>query len=182
MIDLPEKPTSVRYATPSDEDALIDFLRVADRDNGFAPTFDEPAVRRFLKLSTAYEMVPGAGIIGIVDGLSEIKASLALVFDHFWSAEKDTGWYLQDRWCYVREAYRDEGLFEELMAFAKYSCWRLSRDSGRVMPVTVGIMTKDRMDAKVRLYRAVMPQIGASFFWVPPHADGTPREWPERRS
>jgi|SRR5580765_4032756 len=153
-----------RLALPSDEDALLDILTQNHAENGIGP-LSAALVKRAIREGTRAR----GAIIGVVDGDNEIAGTVGLVFDSWWYSDPtDPGaTLLRDRWVYVRHAYRDGECFDALWKFATNAADEMSREMGRPIPLLMGVMATDRVEAKLRLYSRRLPLAGGAFLYRP---------------
>lgn len=141
-----------RYATQADEAQMMDLCRTLHADNGLF-NLDEGMVRKMLYRAFNRE----GGIIGVIDGENEIAAAIYILLSNFWYS-KDT--HLEELFSFVRPAYRKSDYARQLLAFAK-ECQKAIG-----VPLVIGVLTNQRMEAKVNLYRKKLGKPAGAFFVV----------------
>jgi hypothetical protein len=153
-----------RLASEVDEAALMHILKENYAENGIGP----------LSLLLVGEAVlqgtrARGAIIGVVDGDNEIAGTVGLVFDSWWYSDptEPGATLLRERWMYVRPAYRDGKCFDALWTFATGVADEMSREMGRQIPLLLGVMATDRVEAKLRLYSRRLPLAGGAFLYRP---------------
>jgi hypothetical protein len=93
-------------------------------------------------------------IIGIIEGLERIEASVCLDSAQPWYSD---AWLLQDKWIHVHYLHRRSRHIFRLMAFVH----RVHEQTGAV--VCFGIETTKDLARKYRFYRRHAPCFGAAF-------------------
>lgn len=146
-------PETVRLAGPADEDALFHLLMLAHQENGLL-ALSEEKVRQVLRAMLAR----GSGrwgMIGIIHGPDgSAIGSVGVELETFWYSDE---WYLGERWNYVHPDHRQSSHAEDLIQFSKWAADTLG------VVLEMGIISTIRTEAKVRLYRRQMKQVGAFF-------------------
>ena len=97
---------------------------------------------------------PGLGVVGVIRGPSEIEGAIALKRAQL---EYSDDWYLSETYNYVRPAYRKSDHAKRLILFAK----ECAADLG--IPLLMGIVSTQRVEAKMRLYRRLLTPVGGYF-------------------
>ena len=144
-----EKPDCVRMATKADEQQIYDILMELYAENSLFELSPEK-VWGIIRKATNRQ----GGIIGVIDGPNGIEGTVGLELVQFWYSES---WLLSEYWNFVREPYRQSDNAKNLINFAKWCAESMN------MPLHMGIITTKRTAAKERLYRRVMPKVGAFF-------------------
>lgn len=140
---------TVRLATRPDEPAIYDLLLQLYDENAMAMIASDK-VQRMIKAGTR----GNGGVIGVIDGSHGMEASLGMKIGQWWYSDE---WHLEEMWLHVHPAHRHTDHAQKLIDFAKDCADRLG------LPLLMGILTHSRADAKVRLYRRQIPQVGALF-------------------
>lgn len=153
-----------RLATEADEEGLMRILKQNHAENGIGPLSQLLVGDAILQGTRA----KGA-IIGVVDGDDEIAGTVGLVFDSWWYSDPAApgATLLRERWMYVRPAYRDGACFDALWKFATGVADAMSQEIGRPIPLLLGVMATDRVEAKLRLYSRRLPLAGGAFLYRP---------------
>ena len=132
---------SVRIAIQSDEDEIMNLLAIMHAEGGILP-LDEMEARNTFRMAFNRQ----GGILGVIGESGDIKAMIFLLISRFWYTKHH---HLEELFNFVRPDVRKskENYAPRLIDFAK-SC---SDEIG--IPLTIGILTNQRMEGKVRLYR-----------------------------
>ncbi len=141
----------VRLAVPSDEEAIFKLLCLAHKENGVFP-MDERKVREFIRTATEKT----GGVIGVIDGEHCLEACLLMTLEQWWYT---TEWALAERTNFVHPNYRKTSHAKNLIRFAKWVSDKMN------LPLEMGVISNDRTESKVRLYRRQMPYVGAFFLY-----------------
>ena len=147
-----QRPGNVRLATTADEDALFEFLMLAAEENALSPPNDE-VVLTVIRKATQRE----GNVVGIIDAPDgTIAGSVGICMNTWWYTLK---WHCQDMWCFVHPDYRrgQQTYARDLIQFAKWWADQLGMD------LIMGVMSLHRAEGKVRLYRRILPFVGAVF-------------------
>src|SRR5262245_22238075 len=156
---------NVRLATEDDEEALFELLKSNYEENGIGP-FSEFLVRDSIRQGTR----AGGAIIGVIeDEDGNLIASIAMVMDHWWYSEPQEpgATILRERWLYTLPEHRDGDCFEALWSFATHISDRMSAQVGYPVPLLLGVMATERVEAKLRLYKRKLPLAGGAFLYRP---------------
>lgn len=143
--------TGVRIAKPGDEEAIFNLMVMANQENGqyhMNPT----KVLDFIKKATQ----GNGAIIGVIDGQNGIEASVGLVLQQWWYTDE---WSLGERWNFVHPNHRKTIHAKKLIEFSKWCAKSMN------FSLEMGVISNDRTEAKVRLYRRQMPCVGAFFMY-----------------
>ena len=150
----------VRLANPSDEDAVVAYLsRLADQwglrmADGSSFPFHEhrarPVVRNALAQRDAWIAVIGE---------TEIEAAIGLEMNRPFFSDAP---FISDLFTTVAPAFRDKGHFNALIEFAK----SVAHAAG--LPLVLGVIANDRVEAKRRLFTMKMGQPSGSFYVYQP--------------
>lgn len=137
-------------ADPADEDRLFEFLLLLYGENAMFP-IAESKVRDAIRHATERR----GGVIGIIDGADgRIEASVGLALEDWWYTRAVS---LNEKWNFVREDCRRTSHAKQMIEFSK----RCADELG--VPLFMGIVSTHRTEAKVRLYRRMLPYVGAFF-------------------
>lgn len=138
-------------ATPQDENAIFKMLCLAQKENGIFP-MNERKVRDFIRLATEHK----GGIIGIIEGKNYIEASVGLVLENWWYTDE---WSIGERWNFVHPNHRKSDHAKKLIEFSKWVADEMK------LNLEMGVISNERTEAKVRLYRRQLPYAGAFFIY-----------------
>ena len=144
-----ESFAGVRMVGPQDEPAVFELLTMLHAENGIFP-MSEDRVRETIHAATGRK----GGIIGVVDGDSGPKATIGLFMEQLWYSD---AWWLVERWNFVHPDHRRTPYAKRTIEFAKWCADNLGLD------LLMGIVSNQRTEAKVRLYRRQLPSVGGFF-------------------
>jgi GNAT superfamily N-acetyltransferase len=157
--------SSVRLATRADEPAVLDLARLLHAEIGMFP-LDMPSVRATL----AHAFDRNGAILGVIDAPGEHESpqlvGMILVFiSHYWYTKS---LHLEEYFNFVHPDHRHSDYAEHLITFARASADALE------CPLLIGVMTTERMEAKVRLYRRILGTPAGAFFLYNAPRDAPP--------
>lgn len=144
----------VRIADIADEPELMRLTRLACAEDG-QHSYNPDKVNAFLKL----HFEKRGGIIGVIgDKGGELKAYLLMMVTEVWYS---SDYHVQELSLFVAPAHRRSNYAKQLMVFAKKTSEALNLD------LTIGVLSNERTEPKVRLYKRQFPIKGAFFVWHP---------------
>jgi GNAT superfamily N-acetyltransferase len=153
-------PSSVRIAGPDDRQEIWRMFLQSHRENGqFA--LDPEKVDWLLHRALYPQMIAPSDfgprpVVGVIGAVGALEALALMAVDTYWyTNEKHLGEYL----VYVDPECRHSGHAKAIIQWMK----RQSDITG--LPLLTGIISNQRTDAKVRLYRRMLPPIGAFFMY-----------------
>lgn len=149
-----ERPLNVRPAEEKDEENLFAFLCLAYKEN--APYAISPERVRLMVSSATRDKDVIIGIIDAPDGSGRIAASVGAMFANFWYTEQ---FHIEDLWNFVQPEYRKSTYAKDLLNYSKWLSENMK------MPLHIGILTGDRLEAKTRFFSRHLPQVGAAFVY-----------------
>ena len=131
----------VRIANRNDEDEIMRLLNQMHAEGGLLP-LDEMEVRKTFHLAFNRQ----GGILGVIGEPGDIKAMIFLLISKFWYTKNH---HLEELFNFVRPDVRKskENYAPRMIEFAKQCADEIG------IPLTIGILTNQRMEGKVRLYR-----------------------------
>lgn len=145
-------PDAVKCAKESDEQAMMDLLRLNWEENGMAP-LDENEVLGLLRRGIRRDQA----IVGVIRGPQRIEASIGLFIGKWWYTTPGNQ-HLEDLWCFVHPDHRRTTHAKDLLAFSKWASYILG------VPLLMGVLSNERTAPKVRLYqRSLGTPAGAIF-------------------
>lgn len=161
-------PDTVRFARPSDEEALYELWMMAHKENGtmFAPVSSERVWAEIHRGTRAK-----GNIIGVVDTLDGIVATCCLAPRQWWWSEL---FLYMDLINFVHPDHRKSRWADDLLAFECACADRMTERLGYTVYVMAGVQSLRRQQAKERLFKRHMNRAGGSFIYpFPPGvADG----------
>ena len=141
----------VRIAAPNDEDDIYNLLMLQHRECGLF-NFSDKKVRAVMQSGTRQN----GGIVGVVDGENGIEATIGLSITQPWYSED---WHLSELWNFVHPAHRKEGHAAKLVNFSKWC------SDNMTIPLFIMAIANKRTEAKVRLYKRMVPMTGTMFLY-----------------
>lgn len=141
---------TVRLATREDEDNIIKLLHLMHMESGMLP-LDEECAREFF----ARAFNKQGGIIGVIGEKNDIRAIIYLLISRFWYTRNN---HIEECFNFVRPDCRKSNHARDLIAFAQKCSDTLS------LPLVIGVLTNNRMEGKVRLYRRALGIPAGAFF------------------
>lgn len=141
---------TVRRATLADEEELMELCRELHKENGLF-SMNESFVRQALRMA----FMEHGGIIGLIGDPGKIEAAIYIKFGTFWYSDQ---FHLEELFNYVRPQYRKSTNAKDLINFAKRCAEELN------LPLVIGVITNDRTEAKVRLYKRQLHNTAGAFF------------------
>jgi GNAT superfamily N-acetyltransferase len=140
----------VRIATREDEHEIIQLLHVMHFDNGMMP-LDEQCASEFF--SRAFNKT--GGIIGVIGQHGDIRAMIYLLLTRFWYTST---MHMEECFNFVRPDMRKSDYARTLINFAQKCADEIK------IPLIIGVLTNNRMEGKVRLYRRALGIPSGAFF------------------
>jgi hypothetical protein len=143
----------VRKAVLAHKPQIMQMCEENHRDNGqfsFSPTKVERTIDRAFN--------GGGAIIGVV-GQHQIEGMLVLVIDQFWYTDD---WCLEEYQNYVRPQFRKSTHAKDMINFGQ----RCSDELG--IPLVMGVVSNERMRAKMELYRRILGEPKGGYFMHKP--------------
>lgn len=147
----------VRMANASDADAIYNFLLELNKENAVF-SLSEKRARAAIRSCLEPDPEEGelGGVIGIIDKGKGIEACVGLRPTQMWYTAE---WFLDELWNFVHPDYRRSDYAKRLIEFSKWSASNIG------LPLVMGIVTRKRLEPKIRLYQRQMAQIGAYFIY-----------------
>lgn len=141
--------TPVRLAVPDDEPEIKRLCRLLHDENGFLPLSE----RKLDALMQRYYDKAGA-IIGVIGDVGNPVASIYLSVDPIYYSDS---FILNEAWNFVSPEHRRSNYAISLISYAKRASDELR------LPLIIGILSNQRVEAKVKLYERVLDKAGAYF-------------------
>lgn len=153
-------PSVVRIAKPVDRHELWRLFLQGHRENGQFHLAPEK-VDWFLSRALHPELIPewdtGArGAIGVIGDVGRLEAMAFVTIGTFW--------YSHDRHLEEFLVYVDPECRASYHARALIS-WMKAQSDRTGLPLLTGVISNERTEAKVRLYRRMLPAVGAFFLY-----------------
>lgn len=143
--------TAVRLAVPEDESKIIDLCKMLHEENGLFP-LSMPKVKGMIDRAFNRE----GAIIGVIGEIGEPVASIYLDINQVVYSE---AFSLTEQWNFVHPDFRRSDCAKRLLAYAKHCSDELQ------IPLTIGILSNQRTEAKIRLYERQLDRAGAYFIY-----------------
>lgn len=144
------KLSVVRIATRADAPEILRLLNVMHSESGLMP-LDETCAGEFFERAFARK----GGIIGVIGEPGDIEAMIYLLITRFWYTKEH---HLEECFNFVRHDKRKTDHARKLLSFAKECADTIQ------IPLVVGVLTNQRMEGKVRLYRRSLGIPAGAFF------------------
>lgn len=141
----------VRIAIESDEPDIYNLLMLQHRECGVF-NFSDKKVRAVMQNGTHQS----GGIVGVVDGEKGIEATIGLTIGQSWYSDD---WHLSELWNFVHPSHRKDGHAAKLVGFSKWCADNLT------IPLLIMAIANKRTEAKVRLYKRMVPMMGQMFLY-----------------
>lgn len=153
-------PSTVRVAKPADHTEIWRLFLQGHRENGKFSLAPEK-VDYFLSRALHPEMIPDwdtgpRGAIGVIGAIGALEALVFVTIGTYWYSHDR---HLEEFIVYVDPECRKSGHARELVDWMK----RQSDVTG--LPLITGIISSERTEAKVRLYRRMLEPVGAFFLY-----------------
>ena len=152
MTNMPKM--KVRVGTPQDVDAVMNVALEACTENGFV----SPNQQKLLhEIWPALNLEDGiVGIVGPEEG-NEVQGVVLLRVGKMWYGDENV---LEEKAVFVHPKYRSAkgGRARKLCEFSKQAADKLN------LPLIIGILSTQRTEGKVRLYRRIFGEPAGAFF------------------
>jgi len=153
-------PSIVRKATPEDEQQIWNMFRLLHQENGVF-SFSEQKLNWILQRVLYPERIPPndtafRGFMGVIGPSSELEACILLGIGAYWYSED---YLLEEYFTFVHPKHRKSKHARALIAYSKH----MSDEIG--IPLLIGILSNQKTQAKIRLYKQQLPEAGAFFLY-----------------
>lgn len=149
-------PSVVRLARIGDEPAIFDFFVLAWNDNGFFPISSKKTINAIMK-ACRHE---GVSIGLICDEKGKIEAATGISLDTYWYTDF---YFLSELLNFVHPDHRRSRHAQALLKFQKDTSDIISTKFGYKVPIFPGILTRTRLEPKMRLFAREFRQVGAIY-------------------
>ncbi|WP_421696940.1 hypothetical protein [Ancylobacter sp.] len=146
--------SGVELATLADKEDIFRFLTGLHHENGMFPMDGETVMRA---LHPMLSIEGRTGFIGVIRGANGIEASIGMTMEPWWYTRQLS---LNERWNFVHPDHRRTTHAKRLIEFAK---WVSDNAAEGGIPLIMGIISTERTEAKVRLYKRQLDYVGAFF-------------------
>lgn len=143
--------SGVRFARQDEAGAIYDILMLLHEENGLF-MLDETKTRQTI----ADLLTPPKGIVGVIDGPKGLDGLIGLYVTEWWYTRQP---HITEFFTFVKKEARRSTHAKRLIEFAKWV------SDGLGLPLHIGIITTHRSEAKQRLYRRLLPQVGGYFLY-----------------
>lgn len=155
-------PSVVRVAGSNDGGEVFRLIMQGHRESGLF-SFAPEKVGWFLTRTLNPETIPAGdtgprGVIGVIGPAGALEGMCLLMIGEFWYSHEK---HLEEYLVYVDPEYRHSNHAKSLVE------WMKSQSTITGFPLLTGIISKERTEAKCRLYRRMLPKTGEFFFWQP---------------
>jgi len=143
----------VRLAEKEDVPALMNLMRIACAEDGQHPIDEEKVfgmIRRYFDKAGV--------LISVIGELGNPVAYLLMTINQIWYS---TDYQLLELSLFVHPDNRRSNYAKQLMSFSKQA------SDGLELDLTIGVLSNERTEAKVRLYKRQFDQVGAFFVYHP---------------
>lgn len=155
-------PSVVRIATEADRQDVWRLLLQGWRENGIfklSPQKVDWWLTRMLEPENIQPWDTGPrGAIGVIGDIGALEGLVFVVFSQYWYSNDR---HLEEFIVYVDPECRKSGHAKALVN------WMKDQSELTGLPLVTGIISKERTEAKVRLYERMLPKIGAFFLYSP---------------
>lgn len=154
-------PSVVRDATVADYGEIWRLFLQGHRENGLfplAPHKIEWLLTRILRPDLIHPADTGLrGVIGVIGPEMALEGLCVLTIGEYWYT---TDKHLEEFLVYVDPEYRQSDHAKALVAWMKH----MTDITG--IPLLTGIISKERTQAKCRLYGRLLPKVGEFFLYT----------------
>lgn len=129
---------------------------MAHNDNGFFKMSSKKVIDKIMHGCRN----EGVSIGIIKDHKGNIEAASGLELDCYWYS---SSYFLNELLNYVHPDHRRSRHAQALLKFQKDTSDLISKTFGYKVPILPGILTRKRLEPKIRLFQREFPQVGAIF-------------------
>jgi GNAT superfamily N-acetyltransferase len=142
----------VRAAVADDWPQLVEMCQELEKDNAMDEVdwglVEETLLRCLNK---------NGGMIGVIGPVGEVEAAVCLTFATYWYSNKV---FLEEKFLYVRPAYRRTANAQALLQFARNAAKRLK------VKLLIGAVSSERTKGKLEFYRRKLGEPIGGYFWI----------------
>ena len=151
-------PSIVTLARPGEEAKIFDFFVLAQLDNGFFPISSKKVIDVIMRACRN----ENASIGLIKDSKGNIEAASGITLECAWYSDV---YFLSELLNFVHPEHRRSRHAHALLKFQKDTALLLSKSLGYNVPIIPGILTRKRLEPKMRLFQREFQQVGALFIF-----------------
>ena len=155
-------PSIVRIAQPADHTEIWRLFLQGHRENGkfsLAPEKVDWFLSRALRPDLIPEWDTGPrGAVGVIGDVGKLEALVFVTIGTYWYSHDR---HLEEFIVYVDPECRQSAHARVLIEWMKHQSDRTG------LPLVTGIISTERTEAKVRLYRRMLEPVGAFFLYGP---------------
>lgn len=152
--------SAVRIAGPDDRQEIWRLFLQSHRENGqftLAPEkVDWLLHRTLVPQAISPNDIGPRGVIGVIGAVGALEALSMLIIDSYWYTDDK---HLSEYLVFVDPECRKSGHAKAMIEWMKHESDVIG------LPLVTGIISNIRTEAKVRLYRRMLPPIGAFFMY-----------------
>lgn len=140
----------VRLALPADEEGLMEHVHMLHGENGLFP-LSETKARGIVNRALNRQGI----IVGVIGDPGALEASICLCLDQPYYSD---AFQLTELWNFVAPPRgKRAGHAKKMIEFAKLCSDRMA------IPLTIGVLSNERVEAKQRLYERQLEPAGVFF-------------------
>lgn len=152
---------SVRLATPADVEPILKILTgpnglYENSAQGLGVSMDVTRVKTHVHAACHRQ----GGVAGVLTVGGFVVGSIGIFI---WQPWYSADWTLCEYWLFVLPEFRSTKAFDALQTFAEEHRQEMSKIMGRELMLQETIVTHDRLDKKIRLWKRRTKMIGAVF-------------------
>ena len=147
----------VRLAAPEDFWGVVELIKDAGKEDAQHPVNPEKVVAM---LSRYYEKQ--GVLLAVIGEIGKPVAYCLSLLDPIWYSDD---WQILELSLFVSKDHRKSTYAKQLMGFMK------AASEGLGLDLTIGVLSNERTEAKIRLYKRQYRQAGAYFSYHPSSAE-----------
>ena len=147
-----KEEVTVIGATMADLPEVMELFREMHAENAIFQLDEQAAID---VLARALRRPNPEGVLGVIRENGRIAGMILLIVTKFWYTKQ---FHLEELYNYIHPNYRRSNYADALIRFAKHSAEQLG------IPLIIGVLTNNKMEPKVRLYRRRLGMPAGAFF------------------
>ena len=164
----------VRLATPTDANELWRLTMMAHKENALR-SLALDRIQWMMNRVLYPELIPPGdmgprGVIGVIGSEAVLKALAVMIIGQFWYTHEK---HLEELIVYCDPKFRREHHDGKYHIEALVQ-WMKDQTDHTGLPLLTGVLSNDRAEAKVRLYRRLLGNPIGAFFFVTPKGTSLP--------
>jgi hypothetical protein len=149
-----DRPLLVRFASAKDEDEIVRLMQAAFLEQPIFP-LNETKIRKTIRACTLENLNDRIGMVAVIDGERGLEGYLIAIFANYWYSD---AFHLEELSNFVHPDHRQgKHHARNLIEFAKWFAEVCE------VPLVMGILSTQRLEGKIRLYKRQMKMVGAVF-------------------